>query len=396
MIAAMAQWEREEIAERIAASVPVRAKMGKRLGGAAPFGYRWEGQELVPDATEAPVRKLVHELFLEERRLKTVARLLNERGYRTRKGAKFTDTTIERLLRDPTAKGERRANYTRSQGRGKAWALKPEEEWVVSSVQAVVSGDVWDQAIAILDDRRAKSEKPARRAVHLFTGLVRCECGQKMYVPWKVPKYVCYECRNKIGVADLEAVFQEQLKGFLLSPEDVANYLGQADDEIRSREERLSSLEDDLGRVRADMEKFHRLYLADQISMDGFGRQYRPLEEREKALQEEVPRLQGELDFLRIQAMAKDDILAGAKDLSARWPALSSQEKRQIVEAVVEAVRVGKEDVEIDLGYFPSSAEIATQRQRNLEDAWPPACCRSSASQRPISLFRPPPASRSR
>ncbi len=47
---------------------------------------------------------------------KTTANELNKLGYRTRKGALFSDTTIRRLLRDTTAKGERIVNYTRIAG----------------------------------------------------------------------------------------------------------------------------------------------------------------------------------------------------------------------------------------------------------------------------------------
>src|SRR3989338_1566055 len=110
-IGARAEWEREEISERVASSVNIRAKLGKPLGGQAPFGYQFEEGKLILHPEESAIRKEMYSLYLECKRKKTTANLLNERGYRTRKGAKFTSTTVTRLLEDPIGKGIRLTNY---------------------------------------------------------------------------------------------------------------------------------------------------------------------------------------------------------------------------------------------------------------------------------------------
>ena len=372
LIAAMSQWEREEIASRVAASVPIRAKLGKPLGGAAPFGYRWENRELVPHSTEAPVRKLMYQLFAQHKRRKTVARLLNDAGYRTRNGSKFSDTTVERLIRDPTAKGTRRANYTKSLGEKKHWKLKPADEWVLTAVEPIVPETLWSECNAILDDRRRNGQAPAKKAVHLFTGLAYCEKGHKMYVPSNSPKYTCYTCRTKIPIEDLEAVFHEQLRGFLVSPEDIASYLSQADETIQHKEELLGTLEQERQGIRQEMEKILKLYMADQISVDGFGREYKPLEARLAQLGEELPRLQAEVDYLKIQYLSSDEVLAEARDLYERWTSLTAEEKRQVIEHVVEKITIDKDHITIDLCYLPTSSEILAEGQHNLRGSWPP------------------------
>ena len=375
MIAAMAEWEREEISQRVAASVPIRARLGKPLGGAAPFGYQWKNRQLIPNPAEAPIRRLMFELFLEHKRKKTVARLLNERGHRTRNGSKFTDTTIERLIRDPSAKGIRRANYTRSKGDRKAWRFKPREEWVEVPIEAIIPEELWRECNALLDGARDKARRQGRPAVHLFAGLLTCSCGGRMYADasYRTPKYLCRACRNRIAVGDLEAVFHDQLKGFLLDPGEVAKHLAQADQELGAKEEGLRALAEEAGKVRAEMQRVYRAYIDDQVSVETYGRQYRPLEQRLAQIEAEIPRLQGEADFMKIRLLSKDEVLAGAQDLFERWPRLDQSEKRQIIEAVVEAVRVGKEEVEFDLGYHPDASEIAGKRQRPNRDSSPPA-----------------------
>ncbi|MGH7147590.1 MAG: recombinase family protein, partial [Nitrospiraceae bacterium] len=370
MIAAMAQWEREEIAERVAASVPIRAKLGKPLGGAAPFGYQWKERNLVPDPKEVPVRKLIFDLFLEHKRKKTVARLLNEQGYRTRNGSEWSDTTVVRLIQDPTAKGIRRANYTRTTGEKKHWSLKPKEEWVHIPVEPIISEELWNQCNAILDERKRTKKRPSRKAVHLFTGVAYCTCVHKMYVPSNTSKYVCYQCRNKIPVTDLEGVFQAQLRNFFFSPDDIAEYLNKTDTVIKEKEELLTHLEDERIEVEGDIERLFQLYFAQEIPKEGFDIKYRPLEERKKQLEEQIPALQGDLDFLKIQYLSSEEIVTEARDLYTRWPKLEQEEKRKIIETVTEKIVIGKDEVDIHLCYLPNASEIMARRQRNFTPTW--------------------------
>jgi len=369
MIAALSQWEREEIADRVNASIKVRAKLGKSLGGAAPFGYAWKDKRLVVDPAEAPVRKLMYELFAEQRRRKSVARHLNKAGYRTRNGSQFTDTTVVRLLQDPTAKGQYRANHTYRDNNRKLF-IKPESEWVMTPVEAIVSEELWKQCNDLLagrKDKRPQGPKP----VHLFAGLLYCGCGQKMYVFSRSPKYICAKCRNKIPMEDIEAIFRDELQDFFVSKEKVKNHLANANTFLADKKNRLAAHTRNLEKVRAEMRKIYQLFQADQISPDGFGKLYRPIEEQERALAAELPKLQGEVDALEMHQLSADEVITEATNLHRLWPKFDAAEKRRIIESITERIVVAGDEIHITLCYVPSSEEL-TKRQRNLLGSWPP------------------------
>jgi site-specific DNA recombinase len=242
---------------------------------------------------------------------------------------------------------------------------------VLTPVEPIVSEELWNQCNLSLRDR-ANGKKPARKPVHLFAGLAYCTCGQKMYVPSNSPKYICYSCHNKIPVTDLESVFHEQLKSFFFSSSEVTAYLQQADQTIKEKQELLGTLETEAQKTKREMDKLYNLYLADEISRQGFGARYHPLEERQKQIADQMPHLQGEIDFLRVQYLSSDEILTEARDVYSRWPELEQSEKRKIIENILQKIVIGKEDVAISLCYLPSSAEIMTERQRNVRGSLPP------------------------
>jgi site-specific DNA recombinase len=359
MIAAMAQWEREEIADRVKASVSIRAKLGKPLNGKSPYGYHWKDKKLLPHPDEGPVRRLMYELFAEHSRKKTVARILNERGFRTRDGSKWSDTSIGRLIQDSTAKGVHRANYTRRVADNKPWAFKPEHDWVLTPVEPLISKELWQKCNDALEARTTKQARPAKHAVHLFAGLTICACGKKMYVPSNSPKYVCTGCRNKIPIVDLEAVFRDELKSYLLSPDKVSAYLNTANTAVAEKTQLLETLQNELQKVKQQADQTYQLYLKGGLTVEQFKEIYQPLDARKKQIEADIPRVEAEVDTLTVKSFSSEQIMAEARDLYSRWPNMDQDDRRKIVEILVNSIVIGNGEITLNLCYLPGFEEMA-------------------------------------
>jgi site-specific DNA recombinase len=363
LLGVFAQWEREEITERVNASILTRAKLGKSINGRAPYGYRWQDRKLVQHPEEATVRRKAYELFSQYRRKGKVAKLLNAAGYRTRDGVIWRDTQVFRVLSESSAKGIYYFNRIRKDGHWKG-KLKPETEWGQVLCEPIISETLWNEVNQIIEEQLKSWKRPGKLPVQMFGNLAHCSCGHKMYVRAKSPKYVCRNCHNKIPIVDLEGIFQDELKAFFAKPERIAEHLQEADRNLSEKEALLATHAREIQKVRDDMTRTHRLYLDGGITSQGFAQFYKPAEERLNQLTAELPKLQAEIDFRKVNQLSAEDVLHEANSLYDRWPKLPTEDKRRIAEALVEKIVIGDGEIDITFSYLASSEELCKTQQQ--------------------------------
>ncbi len=362
LLGVFAQWEREEITERVNASVLTRAKLGKSINGSSPYGYRWQDRKLVLQPEEAAIRRKAYELFLQCRRKGQVAQQLNVAGYRTRGGSIWHDTSILRLLDESSAKGVYLFNTQRQTGNWRT-EPKPESEWGKVECEPIVSEALWNQVNQIIEEQLKSWKKPGKPTVHLFSGLAHCSCGNKMYVAANNPKYFCRKCCNKIPIVDLEGIVRDELKGFFGQPERIATHLKAANENLADKTALLEAHQRELQKVREEMKQTHRLFVEGHITGQGFGDFYKPAEVRLNQLVSELPKLEAEVDFLKVNKLSAADVLHEASSLHERWPSMPTPDKRKIVEALVEKIVIGDGEIDITFSHMPTSEELCKSQQ---------------------------------
>jgi len=230
-------------------------------------------------------------------------------------------------------------------------------------VGALVSENLWNQCNQILEEHQKKAKRPGKKPVQLFAGLTVCTCGQRMYVPAGTPKYVCKKCRNKIPIVDLEAIVHEELKAFFAAPERVAVHLQKAHQNLSEKETLLQNHLHEIQKIRNEMTRTHSLFLDGQITSQGFGQFYKPAEERLNQLNAELPKLEAEVAHLKITDLSVEEVTTEAERLYTRWPQLTLENKRSILESIVEKITIGHGEIDLTLSYLPSSEELVKNQQ---------------------------------
>jgi DNA invertase Pin-like site-specific DNA recombinase len=103
VLAAIAEFERERIAERAISGQRCKRERGGHLGGDAPYGFRVVGKErdsrLIVEPKEQKLLEAVREISQAETSPTRIKRELEARGFRTRNGREFQLIQVQRLVR---------------------------------------------------------------------------------------------------------------------------------------------------------------------------------------------------------------------------------------------------------------------------------------------------------
>ena len=184
ILSSMAEGESTSISENSKWSIQKRFQNGTFKISYPPYGYEWNGEQMVINPEQAEVVRWMFAQVLSGKGTQAVADALNEKGVPSKKGGRWTATTVRGMLANEKYTGDVifQKTYTDSQfnrhvnrGEKDRYALSDHHE-------AIISREDFDAVRALIHQRgREKgiitgSDKYQNR--YCFSGRIICgECG---------------------------------------------------------------------------------------------------------------------------------------------------------------------------------------------------------------------------
>ncbi|GGD05089.1 recombinase family protein [Pontibacillus salipaludis] len=341
LVAALAQFERENLAERVSMGMSEKARQGKWSTHRPPFGYKVNdnyGLEVIPE--EAELVKYIYESYLTKG-AKSIAKELNKKiieegGITPRKSKYWQDTGISYILDNPIYIGTGRWHYR---------THKENYFEIEDMAPAIISEELYEKVKSM---RKNRSKVHPRRATSpfVFSGIARCgECGSTLMGKYgsgtnadgtKNKKKRNYQCTKKQqGLCDSKGVSEKYVEGqFLnvLSSWDITKEAieeSNPQDHTDDTEEQVSKLKRELKKIEDRRKKWQYAWANDAITDEDFTSRMNEENTREESITEELKSLQAQSQKPIVDNAAITEALT---DLSSNWYAMSVDERKSFMQ----------------------------------------------------------------
>ena len=395
---AVAEYERTLIAERMRRGRQRQFQAGKMLPWTRAHGYRMAADRprdpsgVYQDTAEAAVVAEMFAWYLEGRHtLHGLVDHLHELGVPSPSGKlHWSDPSIRGILKNPVYTGRVYANRTRYRdaqvrrsathpiGRPHGTASPvPEREWIeVGTVPAVVTREQFDRVQAKLATNQSFSARNNKVGTYLLRSIVSCGgCGLACMARRLPPRNSYYVCTGKTRAARhcngatcesryipsraIDDLVWQDLCELLRHPEAVAEAFRQASvgawhpQEFQARRDHLRQGKASLAR---QLERLTEAYLGGVIPLPEYERRRAEIGARDASLAEQERRLSGEADRLDEALGLAASLEAFCGRVSTGLEAATFDQKRQLVELLIDRVIVTGDEVEIRY-VFPTSPQ---------------------------------------
>lgn len=254
---AVAQYQCENTAEHtMRTNLTVNAPKCISSGGVCNYGYKFTAsRNMVINEEEAPAVRLIFQRFAEFKSYKEIADELEQKGFLTRAGHRFSQLSILTIVRNVKYTGT--YTYNIKGGRKKAErVLIPtyDEVRIPNGIPRLVSDEVFAICQTRLKSRQVSGGKtPVSNSNYLLTGLMFCaDCGASWHGMSKTAghqhkkyyQYVCstYDNPGNGKHCSQKPIHQEVVEKVVAKVvSDVANQIFTKTDVLKMFEYRLSS-----------------------------------------------------------------------------------------------------------------------------------------------------------
>lgn len=357
IVAALAQWERENLSERVRFGMEELVRNGKWPGGPVPFGYRWDGRTMHIVEEEARILRELRRIYMSGEGFGSTAKILNSRGL-FRRGQPWSAQSVWYVLDNPIYAGKIR--YGEKKKNGKYASRKKENLvdviWADTNFPIIFTWEEYQEH----RDRMKRKEffGYSKKREYWFTGVLRCaRCGATLIGrPYTNKKkdgttspivfYICSSRSLRKGCnlpllrqSVAEKLIMQYIEKIKLDHSEISAALkANSKTDIQNEREQLQKELRDIAERR---KKWQYMFVEDLISVEDLRERRKEEDEREKIIKERLMELQSQ------EVGTSKNVMNKLFELPDLWHVLDDTDRREMMQTVFKKIVI---DCQVETG----------------------------------------------